>query len=149
MKWMIWKTSYNIVYHTEGQILELWNISANSLAYCRPAVWFLDKILFSFWKWTDWQIRNVSYLIRLTKMFKNWVRWQMYNSEYTKSSRVIQFKWVSCMVYEWYLNTAAKEKDEQENVITTQSSIFSLRQEKSCENHRKTCYGYAITKACS
>jgi len=33
-----------------------------------------------------------------------------------------------------------KEKDEQENVIFTQRSTSSVRQEKSCENHRDTCY---------
>lgn len=45
------------------------------------------------------------------------------------------------MVYGLYLKKLLKVKDKQKNVTTTQSSIFSFRQEKSHENHRKICSG--------
>lgn len=48
------------------------------------------------------------------------------------------------MIHELYLNKAAKTKDEQHNVAIPQSPSSHLT-----ENHRKTCYGYAIMKACS
>lgn len=49
---------------------------------------FLDKILFSFWKWTDWQLREGGYLLLLMKIFRNGVRRQMHNSEHNKTTEL-------------------------------------------------------------
>lgn len=47
------------------------NISANGSAYCRPAVWLLDKLLFFFLKVNRLTDKDVGYLLGLMKTVTN------------------------------------------------------------------------------